>query len=290
MKIRAYITHKIKERDEDCQDAYSINEDNKSIAVSDGMSQSIFSGLWAKLITKSFADGLSWNGSEQQIHEVSETWQQEVNAKLQEEKEKGEDPWMLENLIKERKGAGATLCGIRFNGEEWKGIVLGDTSLVEINSEDEIERIQKTPDPEGEFDNHPDYFDSYEKGKGKPKEIKGRLKVKDKLLIVSDPIGELLFKKKQEGNASGIIRDFLKIDSHEAFCALVDDLRNTEKMHNDDSTIVIIENDDGSDKFQIIHQDDIKGKKNGDPNEGVKEVAEMQPPVEEQDNSKKSLS
>lgn len=42
MEIRAFITHKKAESFSDCQDRFSINPDTKSVAVSDGMSQSFF--------------------------------------------------------------------------------------------------------------------------------------------------------------------------------------------------------------------------------------------------------
>lgn len=255
MKVRAYITHKLSERYEDCQDAYYIDAANNSIAVSDGMSQSIFPRLWAELITESFAKDNSWNGSPNQIHELSQIWQEKVNDIQKAEKDKGNDPWMLENCINQRKGAGATLCGIRFAGYDWKGIVLGDTSLIEVSPENEIKSMLKSP--EGEFNNHPDFFDSFEKGKGEPKEINGSMGDGDKILIVSDPIGELLFNKEKDGNAYDIIQSFLAIDNNDDFCSLVDELRTNNNMHNDDTTIIIIEYD-GSDLINIDHQDNVQ--------------------------------
>lgn len=47
MKIRAFITHKLSEHYSECQDRFCINRDNHAIAVSDGMSQSVFPDYWA---------------------------------------------------------------------------------------------------------------------------------------------------------------------------------------------------------------------------------------------------
>ena len=52
MDIRAFITHKKAETFSDCQDRFSINSDTKSVAVSDGMSQSFFQKIWAEILDR----------------------------------------------------------------------------------------------------------------------------------------------------------------------------------------------------------------------------------------------
>lgn len=52
MDIRAFITHKKAETFSDCQDRFSINSDTKSVAVSDGMSQSFFKRFGRKILLK----------------------------------------------------------------------------------------------------------------------------------------------------------------------------------------------------------------------------------------------
>ena len=52
MKIRAFITHKKAEHFNDCQDRFSINADTKSVALSDGMSQSWQQKIWAQLLVE----------------------------------------------------------------------------------------------------------------------------------------------------------------------------------------------------------------------------------------------
>ena len=57
MRISAFITHKKSERYSDCQDRFSVNKDTKSIAVSDGMSQSYQQKIWAALLAEAFTSG-----------------------------------------------------------------------------------------------------------------------------------------------------------------------------------------------------------------------------------------
>lgn len=55
MKIRAFITHKLREHYSECQDRFCINSDNHAIAVSDGMSQSVFPDYWAEILSSFYA-------------------------------------------------------------------------------------------------------------------------------------------------------------------------------------------------------------------------------------------
>lgn len=55
MKIRAFITHKLKENYSECQDRFCINSDSHTIAVSDGMSQSVFPDYWAEILSSFYA-------------------------------------------------------------------------------------------------------------------------------------------------------------------------------------------------------------------------------------------
>lgn len=255
MNIRAFITHKEAERYEDCQDAFTINCETKSIAVSDGMSQSIFPQYWAESLSDAFTRDESWNCTNEQIASLQQKWQMKANSYLKEEKEKGKNPWMLENCLNQKKGAGATFCGIRLFGDQFRGRVLGDTCLFVVSADNKIIEFYKTP--KGDFDNHPDYFDSFGIGKGVSEPIDGSYIQGQKLMVVTDPIGELLYHKKQQGKEEEIISQILFINTHEEYCRMIDYLRKSEGMHNDDSTLVIVEND-GEKDFNVIYKDDIR--------------------------------
>lgn len=70
MDIRAFITHKKAETFSDCQDRFSINSDTKSVAVSDGMSQSFFQKIWAENLVDAFVDNSQWNLCGEQCKEI----------------------------------------------------------------------------------------------------------------------------------------------------------------------------------------------------------------------------
>ena len=248
MKIRAYITHKLEENNSDCQDYFRIDSSRKKIAISDGVSQSIFSAKWAQMLVKEYTDSDCEDISTQLLN-LQKQWQDFAQSELERLEKEGESTWMLENCLAEKQGAAATFCGIKIADDgKWIGYALGDSCLLEISEDSRI--LNFYPSVKKEFGNSPDYFDSFTEGKGKLCKISGKLSEGQKLLMVTDPFGELLFNKKNDNTESSYISKLLSLNSYEEFLALVDGLRTTEKMHNDDSTLVIVEND-GLPSFEV---------------------------------------
>lgn len=257
MKIRAFITHKQAEGFSDCQDRFSVNADTKSIAVSDGMGSTWQQKIWAKLLVDKFARKHDWLPSHESIKPLCLKWREEVIESIQHLK----DTNAPENIIyrNERNlaggcSAGATFVGIRFKGKQWSGSVLGDSCLIEWDGNEAI--FHTSQDVEA-FDSYPDYFDSdaTKEGKGNPKDIEGILTDGKYLLLVSDPFSDFMLEHKKQGDIAQHINELLKVSSHESFEALVSEWR-TQGMHNDDTTLLIVENDN-CDVFKVIEQDDI---------------------------------
>lgn len=260
MKVKAFITHKQSEKYGDCQDYFVIDKDSRAIAVSDGMSQSIFPGWWAEELTRKFISCPKWGinvSTNSDIQDIQNSWHNRVKQFVAKSNEEGKHPMRiirLENCIAEKRGAGATLCGIRFDGQTWGGFALGDTCLFEIGKDNHVLNIY--PKQENGFGNHPDYFDSMLERKGIPQTMAGALQTDGKLLIVSDPFAELIYNRWQEKNEDKIIERMFQVSSHEEFEQLVADFRQNEKMHNDDSTMVCVEFD-GDEKFNVNCEDNL---------------------------------
>lgn len=263
MEIRAFITHKKNEKYSDCQDSYCVNTENKSLAVSDGMSQSIFQKKWADILTSAYTDNQQWEPSKETDNVtvknvLSDKWRHYVLKKIEEQRQEGKEmaAYRNERSLVEGRSAGATFLGIRFSGKKWEGDVLGDTCLIEVE-DGEISRIE-TSQNKSSFDNTPDYYDSYalKPGKGQVKHIEGELNSNKVLLLVSDPFSDLLNEYKKKSSTKELMEHLLQLGSHEDFVALIDDWREHLGMHNDDSTLIII-SDDNSDAFNIVHEDDI---------------------------------
>ena len=251
MKIRAFITHKKAETFADCQDRFCVNENTRSIAVSDGMSQSWQQKIWAQLLVKAYTESEDWIPSQESIKPLCQQWRKEVVDYIDHLKSKNAKENIIyrnERNLAEGRSAGATFVGIRFCGLEWKGHVLGDSCLIEWNGNEAVFYTSQNVDS---FDNHPDYFDSniFNEGKGTPICKCGNLEKDTCLLLVSDPFSDYLFEQSKQGNITEYIQRLLELSSHEDFEILVDEWREAG-MHNDDTTLVIIESDD-CDDFSI---------------------------------------
>lgn len=252
MKVRAFITHKQCEQYADCQDRFCINRDNRVIAVSDGMSQSIFPEYWAEILSRQYAN--KGHCTEEDRIALCDEWMKKVEGYLEEQENQGKNPWRLKNNIAAHSGAGATICGVRFeNATDWKGDVLGDSCIVKINKEKWTLDILSSE--EKAFDSHPDYYDSFpeKKGSGTIKAFKGSIGPNNMLLLVSDPFSE--FFSVHHTECKDLIKQVLLLKSHDDFCRLVDSWRE-KGMHNDDSTMCIVEFDNSL-ELNVSYSDNI---------------------------------
>ena len=250
MKLRGYITHKAAELFSDCADYFGICPCNKRVAVSDGVGQSIMPAEWARLLVDSYLNN-EWNPHES-TKLLQDRWLQLAWDYFKEQKEQGKNPWLLENCLLNKDGAAATFCGVCFTDTTtWEASILGDSTLVEIDGSNHIISINSSK--EGSFDFRPDYFESFGDDKGSIRYLKGTLEGDCKLLLVSDPFSELFQKIRGTEDEVAIITSILNIKEIDGFCSLVDNLRNDSGLHNDDSTLVIIEPDE-SDSFDIVYQ------------------------------------
>ena len=257
MVIRAFITHKIAESFSACQDRFGINADTKSIAVSDGMGSTWQQKIWAQLLVDEFAGSNDWLPDIDSIKPLCQKWREKVDAFIQHLKDTNAPKYLVNMNMRsllEGRSAGATFVGIRFNEKTWSGSVLGDSCLIEWNRHEA--KFYTSQNVES-FDNFPDYFDSnvLKEGKGTPKLIDGVLADGNYLLLVSDPFSDFLLERCKQNSGMQYISELLEISSHEEFETLVARWRK-EGMHNDDTTLVIVENDNSND-FIIDKKDDI---------------------------------
>lgn len=257
MVIRAFITHKQAELFADCQDRFGVNPDTKSIAVSDGMGSTWQQKIWAQLLCKTYVDSNDWMPTHANIKPLCKIWREEVVDFIQQLKETNAPANMIyrnERNLAEGRSAGATFVGIRFNGKNWEGSVLGDSCLLEWQGS--VAKFYTSQEGEA-FDSYPDYFDSdaSKEGKGTPKTIEGALTNGTTLFLVSDPFSEFLLEHSKQNDLSNYIRQLLSLSSHEDFEKLVCEWRK-EGMHNDDSTLIIVE-DDNSEVLTKVDNDNI---------------------------------
>jgi serine/threonine protein phosphatase PrpC len=243
MLVSAFITHKEAESFADCQDRFSINPDTKSIAVSDGLSQSIFQKYWAQILVDTYTATNDWLPDLEAVRELSPLWYEKVSCCLDGEVQMGRNPWRAKRSIDSGCSAGATILGVRFDNDEWICNVLGDSCFILVRDSHIVKLI--TSEDVEIFDNYPDYYDSnpQKTGKGTLKTERGKLLPGDTILLVSDPFSNYLLKNKGTEKEPDLLNRLIGIKSHDEFEAVVAEWRE-RGMHNDDSTLIIIKQDD----------------------------------------------
>lgn len=280
MLVSAFITHKKAEHFTDCQDRFSINADTKSIALSDGMSQSIFQKYWAEILVDKFTSTPDWVPDLASIKELAPKWKDKVLGIIQRQKEEGSrSAWRAERNLIDGLSAGATFLGIRFKGNQWECDVLGDSCLIHIHDNRIIDIISS--EDVSVFNSYPDYFDSNpnKDGKGSPRHSHGTFSSGDTILLVSDPFSDFLLKNRNTPMEADLVDRLLGVNSHSEFEEVVERWRSLG-MHNDDSTLIIIKQGDG-DCFKISCADCIddlikqeKAKPENQQNEVTKDKRE----------------
>lgn len=251
MKVRAFITQHKAEKISECQDRLSVNEDTKTVAISDGVSQSIFPDYWAQLLVDFYTQNGALSNEDRLI--LCSEWKKQVLRFIEEEKAKGNNPWRTESNLYEGISAGATLCGVRFEDDKkWICEVIGDTCLIKVDKNSDIDILSSE---DKKFDTYPDYLDSNpdKKGRGIFKTYNGAISENDQLILVSDPFSDFFYNLKDE--SGNYIKQLLNINTHDEFVSLVSQWRE-KGMHNDDSTVIIIEWDNSS-NFNIVWIDDL---------------------------------
>lgn len=151
----------------------------------------------------------------------------------------------MDNCLAEQKDAGATICGVEFKDEnKWQGYVLGDSCAVRVSRGDHS-IIEILASENKTFDNSPDYYDSFQqkKGRGIVKTISGVINTNELLLLVTDPFAE--FFQSHAENSKEMVKQALAIKDGNGYRDFVDEWR-AKGLHNDDSTLCIVEYDASS--------------------------------------------
>ena len=243
VNIKGYICPKKTENYSDCVDRYGYNLENNSFAISDGVTNSFYPGIWAELLISNFIDrdtNLDFN-IPIFLESIRKEWFNKVSAIAECSKK-----WAVRKNFKERRPGLATFVGLNFSKLDnifyLNAIALGDSFLFYIpkavsDSSFDLENddfLYLSSKSNLEFDNYPDYFSSVGLNKGNIKSI-SRIVKQGTYLLMTDALSEWFIKEKTK--ALDLINNW---DSHEEFINSIDELRTKLLVHNDDSAILII--------------------------------------------------
>ncbi len=212
---------------EENEDAYAISKDQSLIVLSDGASEGMYSKEWAQHLCHNLCAHPTLKIDPPLLSRLGQEFQSSLDQK--------EVPWYVENKMRET-GAAATLLWIRFHKKIikswWEVGAIGDSCAFIIQDSKLLWSwpLEKTED----FDTSPELVYNHSGRNGKLRVRTLPLpRGKSTLILATDALAALIIE--------GIPPDMENSHNDEQFNAWIRGLRNTGKVKNDDSTMIIIE-------------------------------------------------
>ncbi|MCF2494270.1 hypothetical protein [Dyadobacter chenhuakuii] len=274
IKIKGFITSKKNELYSDCADNYNFSQEYNKFAISDGVSKSFFPKIWSKHLVKNYVFHDHLNQGEF-IKKSQEDWQEEVDIRMQLENVK----YYTRNAYNNKVPGLATFVGLQFlvDKKTWTAQALGDSFLffvprgsTQLENETTILSSKSQPIV---FDNFPDYLSSIGNNhKGHEEKIIDETLAEGTFYLMTDALAEWFLKGIGIKQA---IEKLENIATQEHFLfSIIEDERNSNRLNDDDSAILIIElSDDGKEHFSYSEvkvsmlsdlikkeQEDLEGK------------------------------
>jgi len=204
-------------------------------AVADGATESAFSGEWANLLVDSFGN-----------HELRLAEQQ---TKLQQMIGGRQLPWYLQ--AKAQRGAHATFAGLSLREEidsgneapigTWHAFAVGDSCMFHVRDTKllEVGPMNRSED----FGNSPRLLSSQRTKRlmrhaPELSVMNGRWEANDVFYLATDAMAQWILSEVESGhNPWGLLED----QGPETFPIMIAILRETKRLHNDDTTLLRVE-------------------------------------------------
>jgi serine/threonine protein phosphatase PrpC len=248
--LHHFCLQKLGNEEADYEDAFApkiegiIDQETFAIAIADGATESSFASEWARMLTRAFVKERFTNIQALQVRTeiLSKRWHTFVNRRPL--------PWFAEEKV--RLGAFTTLLGVELasnsNGSDesgsWSAIAVGDSCLFQVRNGDLV--ISFPISSAGEFGSSPTLLSTnlacnsqlWEKVMLQTAEWHSG----DILLLATDALARW-FLTEYENNEKpwDILFGFTEDPSpRESFQAWANDARRSNRLANDDITLIIV--------------------------------------------------
>ena len=239
-RVRVFQLAKIGNSLFECEDAFAISDDKKRLAVSDGVSQSFASRLWAQILVKHLVDSGTPLTLEAVVAETAKRWQSEVDSQLN-----SNTSWNVRKKLED--GAQATFANLVFESTDdcllWEAELLRDCVVAQLSGltdlshgvifhpSNYLDLLNSNPDT---VSSRPPYI------RGTPKSCSGEIPIGAQLLVMTDALAIYMSKMFTEGTSILDIFPFLSEeiqDPYAEFEQWANSLRPDE-LEDDDLTLV----------------------------------------------------
>ncbi|QSQ19524.1 protein phosphatase 2C domain-containing protein [Pyxidicoccus parkwayensis] len=206
-------------------------------AVADGATESLFSGLWARLLAGAFARGevADASGLLSVLPALQRQWHEHVGAK--------QLPWYAEEKL--REGAFATLLGVTLREQEgrrtWEALAIGDSCLFQLRGGVLLRAFPL--EQSAAFGSTPFLLSTHAHQNGRVgaqvRSASGDLRDGDTLYLMTDALACWFLAEHERGHAPWtLLPGTFSGEGRAAFEALIGRLRAEKAMRNDDVTLL----------------------------------------------------
>jgi hypothetical protein len=242
MKVDYFRMSKLGNRESDYEDSFSYDLEKMKFAIADGVSNSIFSDVWARALTETFVSGDMdlFSGSAGDIMhnlivESRKRWYRSV--------EWGKLPWFTRNKAVNGSHSTLLLCHLRHQDDDtlqMRAIAVGDSCLFKLRGDEIIYTFPLT-DP-AQFNTTPDLVWS---GKGHPfpldsssrdpevRMMDGAVSAYDRLVFATDSISVLLLR---EAHPAALLEEVVEKRFSRSLVEAID----SGRIRNDDITVAVV--------------------------------------------------
>ncbi len=210
------------------EDACAVNILAQRFAIADGASESSFAGTWADLLVKGYtAQAGPWNSW---LTAARQTWHERFKER--------DFSWYAEEKF--LAGAEATFLGLRFKGQRWRAVAIGDCCLFHLRGNNSCQAFPVRH--AGAFGNQPDLIGSRPAAK-KIKRLhwRGNWHDQDRMLLMTDALAQWFLQKMASREQPWL--QLLSLHSQKAFEDWVEINRKAKQLRNDDVTFILIHSD-----------------------------------------------
>jgi hypothetical protein len=209
--------------------------DNLRVAVADGATDAVYSGLWARLLVKAYGKRQMTSETVQaHLAKASRIWGKAIGGRSL--------PWYAEE--KARSGAYAALVGLELSRQgdaesgTWSALACGDSCLFQLRSEAVIESFPIKGSEE--FSNSPLLLGSHSLASGLVgvRTTAGSWQAGDCFYLMSDALASWFLTRCEAGDVPWQCLRDITLAKEPPFDAWIASLRRERAIKNDDCTLI----------------------------------------------------
>lgn len=245
LRSRSFSLPKAGNSEEENEDAVFADDVQGRYAISDGATEGAYSRIWAHQLVKQYGENPLYSAPQQEGMSLQE-WLPVFEAGRISPDSSDHLPWYLEKGIE--RGSYATLLGIAFSKAserhgvyEWDAVAIGDSCLFQVKADGFLDSFPLAFDYD--FSNAPVLLSTVaSSNKDAAKTLSHRTGVLlegDRLLLVTDAFAAWIMK--QSATSPEIVQKLVSLVDPDSFAELVDTERRSQRLKNDDSSLLVIE-------------------------------------------------